>query len=133
MGRRQVKLLLDTCTVLWAVLSPAALSPRAQQLIADPENTLFVSAATAWEIATKVRLGKLPGAEQFESNYAEVLGQAGYTPLAIEAEAALRAGRLTAAHRDPFDRILAAQALGLDIQVLTPDIQFDSLGVRRVW
>jgi len=128
-----VKLLLDTCTVLWATLSPAALSPKARKLIAGPSNTVLVSAASAWEIATKVRLGKLPGAERFESNYIEVLDRAGYSTLAIDAESALRAGRMTAAHRDPFDRMIAAQALGLDISVLTPDVQFDALGVRRIW
>jgi PIN domain nuclease of toxin-antitoxin system len=124
---------VDTCTLLWATLSPAALSPQACQLIADPANTILISTASAWEIATKVRLGKLPGAEQLEANYLEVIEIAGYTHLAIDPESALRAGRMTAAHRDPFDRILAAQAIGLDIPILTPDVQFDSLGVRRIW
>ncbi|MDR3722897.1 MAG: type II toxin-antitoxin system VapC family toxin [Terracidiphilus sp.] len=128
-----MKLLLDTCTVLWATLAPATLSPKACKLIADPSNTVLVSAASAWEIATKVRLGKLPGAERFESNYIEVLDRAGYSTLAIDAESALRAGRMTVAHRDPFDRMIAAQALGLDISVVTPDVQFDALGVRRIW
>ncbi len=128
-----MRLLLDTCTVLWATLSPAALSDEAQRLIADPANMILVSSASAWEIATKVRLGKLPGAERLESSYPEVMENAGYTQLAIDTESALRAGRMTAAHRDPFDRILAAQAIGLDIPIITPDVQFDSLGVRRIW
>jgi PIN domain nuclease of toxin-antitoxin system len=128
-----VKVLLDTCTLIWATLSPSSLSHEAQQTIADEGNVILVSAASAWEIATKVRLGKLPGAEKLEREYLDVLEDAGYTQLAIDAESALRAGRLTADHRDPVDRMLAAQALGLDIPVLSPDPLLDGFGVRRVW
>jgi PIN domain nuclease of toxin-antitoxin system len=128
-----VKVLLDTCVLLWATLSPSHLTPKARKIIADPGNTILVSSASAWEIATKVRLGKLPCAERLENNYADVLNQAGYTPLDIDTESALRAGRMPAEHRDPFDRMIAAQALGLDIAVVTPDVQFDALGVRRLW
>jgi PIN domain nuclease of toxin-antitoxin system len=131
--RRRVKVLLDTCAVLWATLSPAALSPTAQATIADQQNVILVSAATAWEIATKVRMGRLPGAEKLERNYLDVMEDAGYTLLAIDTESALRAGRLLGEHRDPFDRILSAQALGQDIPVVTPDPQFDRFGVRRIW
>jgi PIN domain nuclease of toxin-antitoxin system len=59
--------------------------------------------------------------------------EAGYTQLAIDTESALRAGRLVAEHRDPFDRMIAAQALALDVQVLSPDVQLDQFGVRRIW
>jgi PIN domain nuclease of toxin-antitoxin system len=128
-----VKVLLDTCAVLWGTLSPATLSPIAQATIADEQNVILVSAASAWEIATKVRMGKLPGAEKLEENYLDVMEDAGYTLLAIDTESALRAGRLIGEHRDPFDRILAAQALGQDIPVVTPDPQFDQFGVRRIW
>jgi PIN domain nuclease of toxin-antitoxin system len=128
-----VKILLDTCTLIWATLSPKSLTPKARKIVADRNNTILVSAASAWEIATKVRLGKLPGAEQLERNYLDAIDDAGYTALPIDSEAALRAGRLAAAHRDPFDRMIAAQALALDISILSPDSQFDSLGVRRVW
>jgi PIN domain nuclease of toxin-antitoxin system len=127
-----MRVLLDTCTLIWATLSPSALSSEAQKVIADEGNTILVSAASAWEIATKVRLGKLPGAEKLESNYLEVMEAAGYTLLAIDTESALRAGRLVAEHRDPFDRMIAAQALGLDIPVLSPDAVFEQFGVRRI-
>jgi PIN domain nuclease of toxin-antitoxin system len=128
-----VTVLLDTCTVIWATLSPSVLSAAAQSVIAAPENAILVSAATAWEIATKVRLGRLPGAERLERDFIAVMEKAGYTLLAIDAPAALRAGRLISDHRDPFDRMIAAQALALDIPVVSPDAQFDSFGVRRMW
>jgi PIN domain nuclease of toxin-antitoxin system len=128
-----VKVLLDTCTLLWATLSPSSLSRAARETIADEGNVVLVSAASAWEIATKVRLGKLPGAEKLERDYLDVMEDAGYTPLDIDAESALRAGRLVAEHRDPFDRMIAAQALAQDIAVLSPDPQLDQFGVRRIW
>jgi PIN domain nuclease of toxin-antitoxin system len=80
-----------------------------------------------------VRLGKLPGAEQLEAEYMTVMGRAGYTLVAMDTAMALRAGRLRAEHRDPFDRMLAATALSEDIPILSPDVQLDSFGVRRVW
>jgi len=128
-----VRLLLDTCTVIWATLSPAALSQPARDAIADPANMVLVSAASAWEIATKVRNGKLPGAEKLEQDLVQVMETAGYSLLPIGAENALRAGRLVAEHRDPFDRMIAAQALALDIPVLSPDAQLDAFAIRRIW
>ena len=94
---------------------------------------ILVSSASAWEIATKTRLGRLRGAEKLERDFLDVIDDAGYTPLTIDLESALRAGRLVAAHRDPFDRILAAQALGSDSPLLSPDEQLDQFGVRRIW
>jgi len=128
-----VKLLLDTHALLWATLAPANLSSTASSLIVDEANLILVSAASAWEIATKVRIGKLPGAEALEQNFLDVIEDAGYTLLAIDAATALRAGRFTADHRDPFDRILAAQALAEDIPVLSVDAKLDTFGIRRLW
>lgn len=110
-----------------------ALSAVAREIIGDEANEILVSAASAWEIAIKVRLGKLPGAEKLEQNYLDVMDSAGYTRLEIDTASSLRAGRMTAEHRDPFDRMLAAQAIALDIAILSPDTQLDSLGARRVW
>lgn len=126
-------ILLDTCAVIWATLAPSSLSVHARRAIADHSNVVMVSAASAWEIATKVRLGRLPGAEDLERNYLDVMELAGYTLLSIDSEAALRAGRLVSEHRDPFDRMIAAQALALDIPVISPDSAFDPFGVRRLW
>jgi PIN domain nuclease of toxin-antitoxin system len=128
-----VRVLLDTCALIWATVSPKSLTPKARKIIADKNNSILVSAASAWEIATKVRLGKLPGVERLERDFVNAINDAGYTALVIDTEAALRAGRLISAHRDPFDRMIAAQALALDIPVLSPDSQFDEFGVRRMW
>jgi PIN domain nuclease of toxin-antitoxin system len=128
-----VKLLLDTHTLLWATLSPEALPAQIAALIADPSNEILVSAASAWEIATKVRIGKLPGAEVLEREFPEVIIEAGYTLLPIDTPTALRAGRLPGTHRDPFDRLLAAQALALDIPILSADRKLDLFATRRIW
>lgn len=128
-----MKILLDTCSLIWATMSPASLGRQARETLADEDNVILVSAASAWEIATKVRLGKLPGAEKLEQDYLAVMDVAGYTQLPIDAESALRAGRLTAEHKDPFDRMIAAQALALDLPVLSPDPLLDQFGVRRIW
>jgi PIN domain nuclease of toxin-antitoxin system len=125
--------LLDTCTVIWATLSPKAISPKTRKLLADESNIILVSAASAWEIANKVRSGKMPEAEQLERNFLETMEIAGYTLLSIDAATALRAARLPGTHRDPFDRMIAAQALSLDVPVITPDAMFDGFGVRRIW
>lgn len=128
-----MKVLLDTHVLLWAALSPASLSREAAAIIANETNIIFISAASAWEIATKVRMGKLPGAEVLERDFLDVIEDAGYTLLAIDGASALRAGRLSGDHRDPFDRILAAQALAADIPILSTDTKLDSFGIRRIW
>ena len=128
-----MKVLLDTHTLLWAVLSPKTLSRRAAAAVADERNEILVSAASAWEIATKVRLGRLPGAEVLEREFLETMERAGYTLLPIDTVTALRAGRLTSEHRDPFDRVLAAQALAEDMPLVSADAKLDSFGVRRLW
>jgi PIN domain nuclease of toxin-antitoxin system len=128
-----VRVLLDTHTLIWAKISPKSLSRQVAKIMADPLNEIFVSAATAWEIATKVRLGKLPGADSLERNFLETMEDSGYTLLPIEAESALRAGRLIADHGDPFDRIIAAQALAMDIPILSTDTKLDLFGVLRLW
>ncbi|HEX7362345.1 MAG TPA: type II toxin-antitoxin system VapC family toxin [Bryobacteraceae bacterium] len=128
-----MRVLLDTHALLWAAISPASLSRNASSVIADEANTILVSAASAWEIATKVRLGKLPEAESFEKEFLEAMTEAGYTMLSIDSESALRAGRLIGKHRDPFDRMIAAQALSEDIPVISADPKLDSFGIRRLW
>ena len=128
-----MKVLLDTHTLLWAVINPEKLSRRVANIIDDKSGVMLVSAASAWEIATKVRLGKLPGAEVFERDFQQNLDALGYALLSIDAETALRASRFTAVHGDPFDRMIAAQALALDIPVISLDTKLDQFGVRRIW
>lgn len=125
--------LLDTHTLLWSTMNPEFLSRRASKVMADQRNVILISAVSAWEIATKVRLGKLAGAERLERDFLDLMQGAGYTLLPIDAEHALRAGRLPAAHGDPFDRMLAAQALASDIPILSKDAKLDAFGVRRIW
>jgi len=128
-----MKVLLDTHSLLWATLKPSLLSRKAAAVIADPATVIYVSAASAWEIATKVRLGKLPGAEEFEREFLGDMEGAGYTLLPITTEHALRAGRLQGDHGDPFDRMIAAQALAEDIPVISMDKKLDAFGIRRIW
>jgi PIN domain nuclease of toxin-antitoxin system len=128
-----VKVILDTHALLWAVLSPTELSRQAAEIIADEANIILISAASAWEIATKVRIGKLPGAERFEREFLDVMDDAGYSLLSIDAASALRAGRLASEHRDPFDRMIAAQAMAEDIPVISADLKLDSFDIRRIW
>ncbi len=128
-----MRVLLDTHTLVWAKISPEKLSRQAAEIMAQPLNVVFVSAASAWEIATKVRLGKLPGLERLERDFLEIMEQSGYTLLPIDVANALRAARFTAPHRDPFDRMIAAQALAMDIPVLSKDPKLDGFGVRRLW
>ena len=127
------EVLLDTQAVLWANLSPELLSTTAAAMIEDESSIILVSAASAWEIATKVRLGKLPGAVTFEREFMQLPRRAGYTLLPITPEIALRSGRLAGKHGDPFDRMIAAQALTLDVPVISNDPMLDGFGVRRIW
>ena len=115
------------------MLSPQFLSSPASAEIADERNEILVSAVSAFEIATKVRIGKLTGAEQFELEFTARIKKAGYRLLPVEVECALRAGRLPGPHRDPFDRLLAAQALAEDMPIISRDPKLDSFGVRRIW
>ncbi len=128
-----MRLLLDTNALIWAWTEPERLTRSAQAAFRNEANTLLVSAASAWEIATKVRLGKLPSATLLEKDFLTLVVDAGYTLIPISAEIALRAGRLPGAHGDPFDRIIAAHALAEDIPVISADVQLEGFGIRRLW
>jgi PIN domain nuclease of toxin-antitoxin system len=128
-----MRVLLDTHALLWAAFRKDLLSERALRLIAAPANEILVSAASAWEIATKYRLGRLPFAQALAEDFVPKVTGAGYTLLSISVEHALRAGRLPADHKDPFDRMLAAQAIQEDLLLLSNDEKLDAFGVRREW
>jgi PIN domain nuclease of toxin-antitoxin system len=128
-----MRVLLDTHALLWAAAYDELLSPRARHLIQSERNEVFVSAASAWEIATKYRLGKLPLAQALLDDFIPSIRSAGYIPLPISLEHALRAGRLTPEHKDPFDRMLAAQAIHEDLALISNDEPLDVFGVRREW
>jgi PIN domain nuclease of toxin-antitoxin system len=128
-----MRILLDTHTLVWAALSVSKLSRRAASLIETRSNEIVVSAASAWEIATKVRLGKFDEAIEFEHDFLEKIAEAGYTMLPVSTTHALRAGRLPGDHGDPFDRMIAAQSLAEDIPIISMDTKLDIFGVRRIW
>ena len=128
-----MKLLLDTHVLLWWWYEPAKLSPRAIALVRDRTNPVFVSAASAWEIATKYRLGKLPRGGEMIAQWDERLRLDGFSELPILASHALRAGSLPGEHRDPFDRMLAAQSLLEGLPLLSSDAAIAGLGAELVW
>jgi PIN domain nuclease of toxin-antitoxin system len=120
-----LKLLLDTHVVLWAFAEPAQLSNEARSRIADPANTVAVSAASAWEIAIKTAAGKL----KFDGDLVQAMADADFLPFPITVEHALVAGSLPPHHRDPFDRMLIAQAMTDGWTLVTRDHIFPSYGV----
>lgn len=129
-----MKLLLDTHTLLWALAEPRRLSTDAASLIRDPENHLLVSAASAWEMATKFRLGKLQGAQAILAAYESHLATLRANELPIRSAHALRAGSFAVEHRDPFDRMLAAQAVTEGVPLLTDDPAFAAFaGLQTRW
>ena len=128
-----MRYLVDTHALLWFVAGDMQLSHRAQTLIEDPGHVMLVSAASAWEIATKFRLGKLPGAALLAQNFDDTVAGLGFAPLVITIAAAQRAGGWMVDHNDPFDRILAAQAELEGIPLITADGAFAPFGVATVW
>lgn len=128
-----MRLLLDTHVFLWWVTDDERLSAAARQAIADPDNEVFVSAASAWEIATKQRLGKLEGVPQVIERYGELVAADGFQHLAVDPRHALRAGGYAVDHRDPFDRVLAAQGEIEGLPLVTRDPAFALFGARTFW
>jgi PIN domain nuclease of toxin-antitoxin system len=109
------------------------MSRRAIEFVGDSENALFMSAASAWEIATKFRIGKLPSAAEFVESIADALVAQGIDALDVTVAHAQRAGLLPGPLRDPFDRLLIAQAQAEDLALISNEQLFDRYGVRRIW
>ena len=131
--RRRLRVLIDTHYVLWAAINSKRMEAWARKLIADLDNEILVSAASAYEISLKVRRGKLPEAVEFESDLiANIESRLGYTLLPLEAESMMRAARFEDPHADPFDRMIAAQAIQNNLPVLSTDPRLDVFGVRRL-
>jgi PIN domain nuclease of toxin-antitoxin system len=109
------------------------MEPWARKLIADLDNEILVSAASVYEISVKVRRGKLPEAVEFESDLiTNIERRLGYSLLPLEAESMMRAARFDDPHADPFDRMIAAQAIQNNLPVLSTDSKLDVFGVRRL-
>jgi len=125
--------LLDTHALLWWMSDDAALSPRAKDVILNPEHTVLVSAATLWEIAIKQRKGKLSGCEDYLERYPTWHARWGFATLDIRPEHAIRAGLIPAAHSDPFDRMLIAQSQLLGAALVTRDPSIRGLHPNCLW
>jgi PIN domain nuclease of toxin-antitoxin system len=128
-----LKLLLDTHALIWWLEGNEALSPRARDAISDETNSIAVSAASAMEVATKFRLGKLPGAALLAQDFEAIVAAQGFTELAISVHHARLAGEMNIAHKDPFDRFLIAQAQAESMALVSNKALFDSFAIQRLW
>lgn len=128
-----MRLLLDTSTLLWFWLGGRLISNHVLRMIQDRGNEVYVSPLSAMEIANKHRIGKLPGVENIISGFDDALVADGFLSLPLTAVHALRAGSILAEPRDPFDRMLAGQAIIENLTIVSPDLAFDALGARRLW
>ena len=128
-----MRVLLDTHALLWWVADSRRLSERARAAISNEANDVVVSAVSAWEIATKHRLGRLPEADGLAGDIRGAIVGQGFSELPISIADAERAGRLPGPHRDPFDRLLIAQALGHDLAIVSNEKPFDRYGAPRLW
>jgi len=128
-----MRVLVDTHVYFWWVTDDRQLSEPARAAIANEDNQVIVSAVTAWELAIKVRFGKWPEAVELAANIDRELVADRFSPLAITMEHARVAGFLPSRHRDPFDRVLAAQAQVEVLPLLTADSVFEDFGVHVIW
>ena len=126
-------LLLDTHALLWWLAGDSSLSATAKAAIEDETNPVFISAASTWEIATKHRLGKLPEIAAIVADLGGAILEQGFVGLPITIRHGQAAGALPGPHRDPFDRMLIAQAMLNDLVLVSNEKQFDAYGVKRMW
>ena len=128
-----MRVLLDTHTLLWWANNDPQLSSAARANILDPRNRILVSAASVWEIAIKFKNGRLPSAMNLVAQFPAYLRQQNFDSLPITVEHSLRAGLLSGPHRDPFDRMLIAQAIEENVAILSNDQALDGYGAQRAW
>jgi PIN domain nuclease of toxin-antitoxin system len=127
-----LKLILDTHALIWWLEDASRLSKRAEIILANLENDILVSAAVGWEIAIKLKAGKMEPRSLIQG-MSRLLDQQSFTELPITLSTAVRAGLLPLHHRDPFDRLLVAQAQSLSIPILSADAVLDRYDVKRIW
>jgi PIN domain nuclease of toxin-antitoxin system len=128
-----MKLLLDTCAFLWIVADASELSRRARGLFEAADNEVYLSAASAWEIAVKHGLGRLPLPDPPDRFVRDMREAHGISPLPIDEESTLHVSRLPALHRDPFDRMIVSQAIVHGLTILTPDTLITQYPGRTTW
>ena len=128
-----MKLLLDTCAFLWIAGDAPPLSTRARELFRAADNQVYLSAASAWEIAVKHGLGRLPLPAPPERFVREMREAHGIAPLPIDEDSALHVSRLPDLHRDPFDRMLVSQAIVHGLTILTSDPIIMGYPARTIW
>ena len=128
-----MKLLLDTHIFLWWNNRAEAIADPLRRAIIDPDNQIFVSAASVWEISTKHRSGKLPGASSIAGDLAGAIESQRFVGMPITIQHAQAAGALPGPHRDPFDRMLIAQALLDDLVLVSNEQAFGAYGARLLW
>lgn len=128
-----MKLLLDTHVLIWWLAGDDRLGAAARSAMENPDNPVFVSAVSAMEVATKFRLGKLADAAELALNFAQIVMQNGFLELPLSIGHAARAGSLRADHRDPFDRMLIAQAELEQMALISNESLFDAFGIIRIW
>ncbi|MCP4677096.1 MAG: type II toxin-antitoxin system VapC family toxin [Deltaproteobacteria bacterium] len=128
-----MRYLLDTHALLWWIFDDPKLPSAVRQIVADPNNDILVSSASAWEIATKHRLGKLDAAKVLVRDISGWVSKAGFSELPVTIAHAQRAGSWLQAHRDPFDRMLAAQSAIEEVPLMTADRAIHLFGVQIAW
>jgi|SRR5438445_10949525 len=128
-----MRLLIDTHTLLWWLADDPALPASARKHVAGAGNTVIVSSASAWEIATKFRIGKLQHAGDLLADFSGYLVRERFENLPISTDHAIRAGLLPGPHKDPFDRMLVAQAQAENLPIVSNDAVFDNYSIRRLW
>ena len=125
--------LLDTHAVLWWLFEAELLSFHSFGILSDPKIDIYVSAVTPMEISTKYRKGRLPGAAPIIGKFAEVARAEGWKPLAIELAHSDLAGSFSSPHRDPWDRLLAAQSRIEDLALVTSDSEMHTFDITTYW
>lgn len=128
-----MRLLLDTHALIWWLAGDESMSRPAREAIANDANSVAVSAASAMEVSTKFRLGKLPDAALLARDFEAVVAAQGFAELAISVQHARIAGEMNIAHKDPFDRLLIAQAQAEGMVLVSNEILFDGFAVQRLW
>lgn len=128
-----MRLLLDTHALIWWLAGDEKLGRRAREAISDEANLVVVSAASAMEVATKFRIGKLPDAALLAQDFEAIIASQGFTELGISVRHARLAGEMGIDHKDPFDRLLIAQAMSEDLALVSNETRFDEFAVTRVW